>query len=452
MTVTETPNRSLWHADKRATTIGMLLLITIAAFEHLGVSTAMPRMLADLDGGAYYSWPFTAFLAASVMATVLSGRWCDRVGPGPVLYVGPAVFLAGLLVAGTADGMATLLVGRVLQGLGIGLEIVAVYVLVALIYPERSRPAVFGILSAAWVVPSIVGPTLAGLVTERLGWRWVFLGLAPLALLGAILLVPALRSLPAPTKTPSTRRGLPLAAVAAALGIPAVTWAAQHPSLGTLGLALAGVALLVPALRTLLPKGTLTARRGLPSAVLARGLLAGAFFGVEAFLPLTLTAVHGYSPATAGLPLTLGALGWSAASHWQGRHPEIARPTLIRWGFAILAVGLAATVFVVPAWGVGWLAGLIWIVCGTGMGLSFPSINVLVLGISSEQERGFNSAAVQVADMMFSAACVGFGGVLLVSLASAAAPAAAVIPLNLIMAGVAVVGFVLFSRREPEPV
>ena len=68
--------------------------------------------------------------------------------------------------------------------------------LVALVYPHRSRPAVFGLLAAAWVVPSLVGPTAAGLITEHVGWRWVFLGFAPFAVLGALLLVPVIRTLP----------------------------------------------------------------------------------------------------------------------------------------------------------------------------------------------------------------------------------------------------------------
>ncbi|MGQ0839792.1 MFS transporter [Actinokineospora sp.] len=453
MTITEVPGRALWSAENRATTLGVLLLITIGAFEHLGVSTAMPSMLADLDGGALYSWPFTAFLAASVVATVLGGRVCDRVGPGPVLMVGPALFLAGLVVAGTAQAMPTLLAARALQGVGLGAEVVAIYVLVAVVYPERSRPAAFGLLAAAWVVPSIVGPTAAGLVTERFGWRWVFLGLVPLAVLGVVLLVPALRRLPPPSPDTSApaRRGLPLAAVAAGVGISAVSWAAQHPSVSTLWLGLGGLAALVPALRTLLPTGTLRGRAGLPRVVLARGLLAGAFFGVEAFVPLTLTAVHGFSPAMAGLPLTVGALGWSLASVWQGRHPEIPRTTLIRWGFGTLATGLAAMAFVGLAWGPPWLAAVLWVVCGAGMGMSFPSLSVLALGYSAERDRGFTSSALQVADMMFSATMVGLGGVLLTALASAAAPSAAVVPIDLVMAGVAAIGVVLFRRTREAP-
>ncbi|WP_018682155.1 MFS transporter [Actinokineospora enzanensis] len=469
------PGKDLWAPRNRATTLGILLLITIGAFEHLGVSTAMPHMLRELRGEALYSWPFLAFLSASVAATVIGGRICDRVGARAVLAVAPAVFLAGLVVAGTAQAMPMLLAARVLQGAGMGGEVVAVYVLVALVYAERTRPAAFGLLAAAWVVPSIVGPTLAGLVTERFGWRWVFLGLVPLSALGILLLVPALRSLstrsasvesepvsPAgpvaptgsarPAEAPPSRKGLPLAALAAGLGVPALSWAVQHPSWSTLWLGLGGLALLVPALRTLLPAGTLRARSGLPRVVLARGLFAGAFFGVEAFVPLTLSAVHGFSPALAGLPLTVGALGWSLASHWQGRRADIPRTTLIRRGFVTLAVGLGAMVFVAVPWGPPWLAAVLWIVSGAGMGMSFPALSVLALGAAAEHERGFTASALQVADTVFSATLVGLGGVLLQALASAADPTRAVVVVDLVMAAVALCGALVFRRSTDDRV
>lgn len=451
MSLTTEPStepESHWSKRYRATTIGILMLVVVVAFEHLGVSTAMPRMVADLHGEALYSWPFTVFLAGGVIATVLGGRLADRLGPGPVLLAGPALLLAGLVAAGFANGMPLLLAGRTLQGLGFGTQTVAVYVLVALVYPQRSRPAVFGLLAAAWVVPSLLGPTAAGLVTEHLGWRWVFLGIAPFAVLGVLLLLPTVRALPPVDGPRSTgRRGLPLAAVAAAFGISALSWAAQHPSLTALPLAIAGVAALVAALRTLVPAGTFTARPGLPLTVLSRGLLAGAFFGVEAYVPLTLTAVHGYSPALSGLPLTLGAIGWAAASHWQGRRVEISRARLIRFGLLGLGFALAGMALVGPDWGLSWLAVPFWLVAGASMGMAYPSITVLSLEHAATDERGFVSSALQVSDMTCSALTVGLGGVMLTTLASAAAPSAAIVPLNLLLAGVALAGAVLAGRN-----
>ncbi|WP_424188819.1 MFS transporter [Actinokineospora sp. G85] len=434
-----------WAREHRRTTAAIVLLITIGAFEALGVNTAMPTLLADLDATHLYSWPFTVFLSATLISTVVGGRVADRLGPAAVLWVAPAVFVAGLVVAGTAGDITQLLVGRALQGAGIGAEVTAVYVLIASVFPERARPAAFAVMSLAWVVPSIVGPAASGLVTEHLGWRWVFLGLAPLAVLGAVLLVPALRGLPPHTDTGPGKRWLVPAAAAAAVAVPLTSWALGHTALLWLGAI--GLVVLVVALRVLLPKGTLVAARGLPRVVLARGLFAGVFFSVEAFVPLTLTAVHGYPPALAGLPLTLGALGWAAGSQWQGRHPDTPRTSIIRWGFALLAAGMLLVAPAALPGGPGWLVVLAWLVAGAGMGLAYPSVNTTALAASAPNERGFTSSALQVVDTVGSAAAIALGGLLLTSVASAAEPTAAVLALVLGAVVVALAGVFLFRGR-----
>ncbi|MDQ2586149.1 MFS transporter [Saccharothrix yanglingensis] len=448
MTSTEAPagKSNLWTAERRGPTIGIVLLVTLLAFENMGVSTAMPRMVAELGGNDLYAWPFLAFLAASVVATVLSGRLSDLRGPRPSLLVGPALFLVGLVVAGLAQDMVQLLLGRVLQGIGGGAQVVAVYVLIGLVYPERDRPAVFGLLASAWVVPSLVGPALSGWLTEVASWRWVFLGLAPFVLLGVLLLVPVLRNLPAHTPDQGTRRGLPWAALGAGGGVAALSWAAQHPSGLDLVIGAAGLAALVPSLRVLLPRGTLTARPGLPMTILARALLAGSFFAAEAFIPLTLTSVHGYSAVASGIPLTLSALGWSSAAWWQSRRTHIPREKLVRWGFVLNAAGIAGVTLIAPPWGPAWATPVLWAIAGAGMGLAMSSLSVLTLAASTDVDRGFNSAALQISDMLGSALLVGLGGVLVTTFASATAPTAAVLPFDLLMAGVAVLGAVLAGR------
>jgi MFS family permease len=127
----------------------------------------MPALVADLGAIQLYAWPFVSFMAAAVFGTVLGGRWSDRVGPRIPLIVSPLLFGIGLLVAGTAGSMAQLLVGRVLQGLGAGALTVAGYVLIAAVYPERARPAVFGLLASAWVLPSLIGPPSPGWSPRR---------------------------------------------------------------------------------------------------------------------------------------------------------------------------------------------------------------------------------------------------------------------------------------------
>ncbi|GLZ35413.1 MFS transporter [Lentzea sp. NBRC 105346] len=440
MTLTAQQPARLWAPEKRWPTTGLVLLVTLLAFEAMGVGTAMPRMVMELHGESLYAWPFITFMASSLVGTVFSGRLSDLRGPRPAVLIGVGLFLAGLVVAGTADSMTLLLIGRVLQGLGAGTQVVAIYVLIAAVYPDSDHPAAFGALAAAWVVPGLVGPTLAGWLTEHLTWRLVFLGLVPLVLLGFLLLLPVLRRLPLHTASPPARRFLPLAAVSAAAGVAGLSWAMQHRVwwLGLLSLVMLGAAV-----RVLLPAGTLQARRGLPVTVLARGLLGGTFFAVEAFVPLTLTVVHGYSPFAAGIPLTMGAVGWSLSAMWQGRHTEIPRQTLVRWGFVLVSIGLAAVTLIAPAWGPAWATALIWGVTGMGMGIGMSSVSVLVLGASTEADRGFNSAAVQISDQMGAALFAGVGGVLVV----ATAPTVGVIVLSLLMAGIALMGAILTGPR-----
>ena len=233
------------------------------------------------------------------------------------------------------------------------------------------------------------------------------------------------------------RRGLVPAAVAAALGVAGLSWAGQHPDL--LGAVVAAVALavLVPALRRLVPPGTFAARRGIAAVVAGRGLIAGSFFTTTAFLPLMLTATHGWSLSAAGLPLIAGSLGWSGAAAWQGRRPELARPRLLRIGMLGVAGGAAGLLLVAPTWGVAWLALPFWLVAGIGMGLGFSSLSALLLAESAPEQVGYHSSAAQLADQLAQATFVGLGGALLALLTT---PAVAVTVLLVVLVGMAACG------------
>ncbi|WP_328614224.1 MFS transporter [Amycolatopsis sp. NBC_00355] len=436
----------LWSPEHRLTTIALLLVVTLVAFENMGVATAMPTLVADLHGLFLYSWPFTIFLISSVVATVLSGRIGDRRGPAPALLAGPALFAAGLLVAGTATGMPTLLLGRALQGFGSGLLLVSVSLLIALTFTDHERPVIYAANAAAWVLPAVIGPSVAGFLTISVGWRWVFLGLVPLVVVGVAMLLVVVRRLPAHVPAAGGPRAGVFQALIAALGIAALTWAAQHQSLLALGYGTVGLVALGYALRKLLPTGALTSRRGLPTVVVSRALIAGAYAGMEAYLPLTMSAVHGYSPALAGLPLTITALGWSAASAAQGRYVNWSREASLRTGFWLVAAGLICFGLVSQPWFPGWTAFVACAVGGAGMGIAMPATSVLLLRYSPEGERGFNTSAMQLADWVGSALLIGLGGVLLGVVGSVLDPSPAMALLTVASVGLALLGVRLTGR------
>ncbi len=447
-TIDSAPRRRsvLWSAEHRLTTVALLLVVTLVAFESMGVATAMPTLVADLDGLSLYSWPFTIFLISSVVATVLSGRIGDRRGPAPALLAGPVLFAAGLVVAGTASGMPMFLVGRAMQGFGAGLLLVAVSLLIALTFTDPERPVIYAANAAAWVLPAVIGPSVAGVVTVSVGWRWIFLGLVPLVAAGVLMLVVVVRRLPVHEPITGGRQASVPQAIIAALGVAALTWAAQHQSLLALGYGTVGLIALGYALRTLLPAGTLTSRPGLPTVIASRALIAGAYAGMEAYLPLTMSSVHGYGPALSGLPLTITALGWSAASAAQGRYLDWSREASLRTGFWLVAAGLVGFGLVSQPWFPGWMAFVACAVGGAGMGIAMPAISVLLLRYSPEGERGFNTSAMQLADWVGSALLIGLGGVLLGVVGSVLDPSPAMALLTMALVALAMVGVRLTGR------
>lgn len=438
------PEPGVWAQGRAPATVGILLLISITAFEGMGVTTAMPDIVDDLGGVTLYAWPMVLFLAASVFATAAGGRWCDRHGPRVPLVAAPIVFGIGLLVAGAATAMPQLLAGRVLQGLGAGVGGVAVYVLVAAVYPVRLRPVVFGLISSAWILPSLAGPPLAALLTERFSWHWVFLGLLPLTALAVVLVLPVARGLGRPTPGPATR-GTVLAATGAALGVAGLSWALERRDGTGAAVGLLALAVLVPAFGRLLPAGTMRARPGIASVVAARGLIAGAFTTVGTYLPLVLTATHDWTLTAAATPLIVASLGWSASAAWQARRPGADRSVLMRAGFTALAAGQLGLVPVAAGWWPGWVAIVSWGLAGLAMGIGYSAIAYLTLAHSGPDDVGGNSSAAQLLDQLAQASFIGLGGALLATLIS---PAVAMPVLLLVVSGLSVTGALVAGRTR----
>ena len=174
------PADSLWSPDRRALTIGLVLTITLVAFEALAVSTVMPIAARELGGLELYGWVFSAFFLGSLIGIVVVGGLIDRRGLALPFATGLSLFGVGLLIGGLAPSMQVLVVARFIQGLGGGTIQPIAYVAIARTLPESLRPRMFAMLSTAWVVPGLVGPAIAGTIGEALGWRYVFLGLLPL--------------------------------------------------------------------------------------------------------------------------------------------------------------------------------------------------------------------------------------------------------------------------------
>lgn len=411
-----TATTPLFAARYRWATIGMTSLVFLAAFEALAVTTVMATVARDLDGLAWYSVAFSATLAAGVVGTVAGGLWADRSGAVRPLVASVLVFVAGLVVAGAAPTIEVFVAGRFLQGLGGGAMTVALYVLVAQVYAPVDRPRIFGAFAAAWVLPSLVGPPVAGLLADTVGWRWVFFGVIGLCGAALVALQPTLRDagrrvIEAQAAGDGARRlGL---ATTVALAVVVVDLSGRVGAALSVVLAAAGVVAAAVAVRPLLPAATLRAGRGLPSVVLLRGLLAATFFSAEVHVPYLLQERHDFSPALAGVALTVGALGWAAASHVQGRLGErLDDPGAMQVGTWLLLGGVAGQLAVALLHLPGVLVPVLWIAAGAGMGLAFPRVSSYVLDVSAEHECGANSAAMAIGDAVGGAVTIALAGLL----------------------------------------
>ncbi len=441
----------IFHRRYLLVTLGALALVFLAAFESLAVTTIMPLVSRDLDGAALYALAFAGPLATGVIGMVAAGNWADRQGPVGPLYASVALFVLGLLIAGSAATMPVLLAGRLVQGLGGGAVTVALYVVVARVYPPALHPKIFAAFAAAWVVPSLVGPFAAGLVAQLAGWHWVFLGVVALVVPALLMIVPALRGLaggsgdggavrpePAPAKPWDFGR-LAWAALAA-LAVLGLNLSVELPAAGWV-LAGAAVVVALVAVRPLVPPGTLTARRGLPAVILARGLASAAFFGAEVYLPYLLVERYVFSPTFAGLTLTGGALAWAAASAIQGRLGDrLEHRRAIRAGSALV---LAAVVLALATTLLAWPPAVAitgWIFAGGGMGLMYPRLSVMTLALSTKDTEGFNSSAMSISDSLGGALALACTGIVFASFTAAAGTGVA--PFAGVFALTAVIGVV----------
>ena len=396
--------------------VGAVALVTLGAFENRATMTVLPTVARDLDGLWLFGAASAAPLVSFVVATVVAGAWADHRGPVRPLQAGMLVFTASQVAMAFAPGMSVFAVGRFGSGIAEALMDVSLTVLLARSLPEVLRAKVFAAFAAAWVLPSLVGPPVAGLLAEVLSWRSVFaIGVALLPC-AWFLLRPAMRAEVAVTLsgvserslaetqtswTPREHRAVRAAALAAA-GLAALI--AGGSLLGRSGpvevlgvaLVLVGTGCTVPAVRTVLPPGTLRFARGIPALVALRGLVAAAFGTAGSLLPLMLTTIHGLGPTAAGASLTVTGLSWATGSQLHGldfvqrRVPAVRRLVV---GFALITVGvLGPALTSLDALPV--VAGLaLWGVAGLGMGIVSPTLSTQLLLFAPVSDQGRITAA-----------------------------------------------------------
>ena len=376
------------------------------AIEATIVSTVMPEIVVDLGQLNLYSWVFSAFLLTQTATTVVFGKLSDRIGRRTVMYWGLGVFAAGSILCGFAWSLPSLIVFRLVQGVGAGSIMPTGMTIVADLYAPQERGRIQGYLASVWAISAVVGPLAGGVIIQHASWSWIFWINLPLAAVAAGLLHRYYRETMAHKGGPVDHLSaltftLAIAAIMATLTLLPT---ASPGELGAVSaLTLGCVALFVWQERRSPEPMISPAIWGLRSVAVANAVstLTGmVMIGLTTFVPVYVQGVMGRSALVAGFSLSAMVMGWPLGA-------TLSMPLANRFGLRtiILAGGAAApfgvACFVALDGGSSpWQAGLGSALVGLGMGLlSTPSM-VLVQEIVARNQRGSATAAYLFARSM----------------------------------------------------
>ncbi|WP_231367235.1 MULTISPECIES: MFS transporter [unclassified Schaalia] len=438
-----------WTPAEISLMVSSILLITLAAFEGLATTTIMPNVVKDFHAESWFSVASGAALAAQLSATVVAGALADWRGPRTVLFYGIGLFAVGLFISAFSPAILIFVIGRIIQGLGVGFVIVPFYVLVGSVASDQHRPAYFAAFSLAWVFPSLIGPAIAGTVATHIGWRPVFWAVPVLALIALLPMLSVLRQLTSVSRpAPTSLRTLTVMGLFGGLGVVLLQLSGALSGWRLFAIFLVGVVMTGWAIPRLLPHGTIRAAHGVPAAISTRFLAMGVQAGVGAFLPLVLQRVHGWEADLASLPVTLGSVSWSIGAVIQARvkDPDL-RGRLPRIGTALMAIGVLTTITLLWPTIPVWVAFGGWVVASAGVGLMHSTLSVLALGQAPQEEHGKVSSWLQVADSAGSAIVLALVSILMAAwMATGVTGGLAYLPASLVAIVVAVLSFAASLR------
>lgn len=400
---------------REATFRALLLAVFLAAMEATIVSTALPRIVAELGGLALYGWVGSAYLLAATVTMPLYGRLADLHGRKPVFQLGLLLFFLGSALCGGARSIALLLAGRAVQGLGAGSIQPVAMTIIGDLYPVEERAKVQGIIGSIWAVAGVAGPFLGALLVEGPGWRWVFWINLPFALLSGVLLHRALHDVP----HPGERRGLDLPGaallVAASVGLLLAGEGIRPAATVAVGV-LAAAAFIAVERRSpapLLPL-PLLARPEVSISSSAAAASGALLMGFVIYLPLYLQGVRGLAPAASGMVLGPLLVGWPAASTYAIRRVRRTgfRSTAVA-GAILIAVGMVSVSLALLARAPVGVISAASLFVGFGLGFATTSMLVALQTRVEFRERGIATATNLFARSLGSALGVGALGAVL---------------------------------------
>ncbi len=384
--------------SERGPVLGALMLTTgLVALDSTIIATAVPSIVQDVGGFTQFPWLFSIYLLTAAVTVPLYGKLADVLGRKPLLYVGIAVFLLGSVLCGVAWSMPALIAFRAVQGIGAGAIQPISMTVVGDLYSVAERARVQGYLASVWGVSSVVGPTLGGVFSQYLSWRWIFFVNLPLGAVAAWMLVRHFSE--KVTRRPHTLdyTGAALLTVGCSLVIlglleGGIAWAWSSPQ--SIAVFAVGTALLVAfalverrAAEPVLPLWVLS-RRTLAAGNLTAVAVGAMTIGLSSYVPTYVQGVLGTGALVAGFTLAALTVGWPLAATFSGRiYTRIGFRDTALIGAAFVLLGAVLCTLLGPTTPV-WQVGGACFVVGVGLGFLSSPVVVAVQSVVGWDRRG----------------------------------------------------------------
>ncbi len=369
------------------------------ALEATIVSTAMPQIVGQLGGLQLYSWVFSAFLLTQTATTVVFGKLADLIGRKTVITIGIGIFLVGSALCGFAWSMPSLIVFRLVQGVGAGAVLPVAMTIVGDLYTAHERAKIQGWLASVWAISAVIGPLAGGLIIQHLSWAWIFWINLPI---GAVA-VAGFWAYFHENRARGRGKIDHLSAAIFTVAIAAVM--ADLTALSTSGRFEIGLTTLVAAVAIVLfvlqerrsPEPMISldlwGRRPIAAANAASVLTGMAMMGLTTFLPVFVQGVMQQSPLVAGFALSVMIFGWPVGATLGVRvFQRVGLRLVLRVGGLLVPAGSIIFLFL-HAESSPIVAGLGSLIVGLGMGILSASSIVLIQEIVSWSERGSATAS-----------------------------------------------------------
>lgn len=386
---------SIGLRSERGPVLGALMLATgLIAIDATILATAVPSIVRDLGSYQQFPWLFSVYLLAQAVSVPIYSRLADTIGRKPIIMLGIALFLIGSVLCGFAWNMSSLIVFRIVQGLGAGAVAPMAMTIVGDIYTVAERAKVQGYIASVWAISSVVGPALGGVFAQFDAWRWIFWVNIPLCVIAGWML---LRNYKEQKQTQRHRIDY-VGAVLLTIGLTAVIlgmleggnawpWFSVQSALcfGIGVAALAAFSMVERRVAEPIVDLRLAGRRLILTTTLVSLGVGALMIGVVSFAPAYLEGSLGIAPLLSGLAVAALTLGWPVAAANAGRlymRIGFRRTTLIGVSITTLAAIVLASVaswpnpFMIAAiafflgFGLGWTAAPTLIAAQSSVGWS----------------------------------------------------------------------------------